>query len=85
MGAFHSLTENSGFKFRAFHVTNGTDFLVGWTNLSQAITFQVSRKLNTNSKTRENIKMADSVRLLLELFNDSEVEYDEEEELIFSA
>jgi len=38
--------------------------------------FQVSSE-NTNSKTRENMKMADSVLLLLELFDDSEVEYDE--------
>ena len=59
---------------------------VGWTNPSQAITFQVLRE-NTNSKTRENIKMADSVLLLLELFDDSEVEYAEisrkDDDLIF--
>ena len=43
---------------------------------SQAITFQVSGE-TTNSKTRENMKMADSVLLLLELVDDSEVEYAE--------
>ena len=63
-------------------------FPVGWAKPSQAITFQVSRE-NTNSKTRENIKMADSVLLLLELFDDSEVEYAEisreDDDLIFSA
>jgi len=44
-------------------------FLVGRTNPSKAMTFQVSSE-NTNSKTREN------VLLLRELFDDSEVEYD---------
>ena len=56
---------------------------------SQAITFQASYE-TTNSKTRlETIKMTDSVLLLLELFDDSEVEYDEilstDDDLIFSA
>ena len=51
-------------------------FPVGSTDPSLAITFQVSRE-NTNSKTRENMKMADSVLLLLEFFDDSEAEYDE--------
>ena len=48
----------------------------GISSPSQAITFKVSRE-NTNSKTRENItcKMEDSVLLLLELFDDSEVEF----------
>ena len=54
---------------------NGNCRLVGWTNPSQTITFQVSSE-NTNSKTRENMKMTYSVLLLLELFKDSEVEYD---------
>ena len=57
-------------------------FLVGWTNLSQAIMFQVPRK-NTNSK------MVDSVLLLLDLFDDSEVEYDKilsiHDDFIFSV
>ena len=44
-------------------------FPVGWSNPSQVVTFQVSSE-NTNSKTREN------VLLLLELLDDSEVEYD---------
>ena len=51
-------------------------FPVCWAKPSQAITFQVSRE-NTNSKTKENIEMADSVLLLLELFDDSEVDYNE--------
>ena len=50
--------------------------------------FQVLPK-NTKSKTREKIKMADSVLLLLELFDNSEVEYDKilsiYYNLIFSA
>ena len=55
----------------AFHSAKNSGFKFQ----SQAITFQVSYE-TTNSKTRlENIKMTDSVPLLLELFDDSEIEY----------
>ena len=63
-------------------------FPVCWSKPSQAITFQASRE-NTNSKPKENIKIADSALLWLELFDNYEVEYDEissiEDDLIFSA
>ena len=63
-------------------------FPVCWAKPFQVITSQVSRE-NTNSKTKETIKMADSVPLLLELFDYSELEYDEisntDDDLIFSA
>ena len=63
-------------------------FPVCWSKPSQAITVQASRE-NTNSKPKENIKMADSALLLLELFDDSEVERDEissiDDDGIFSA
>ena len=43
-------------------------------NRPKPITFQVSHE-NTNNTRRENMKMADFVLLLLELFDDSEAEY----------